>query len=108
MSVRLEPDAIYLLPDALPNRAYVILQAIEKEDGWQLVECHKVPFGSERFKEREALPEDEMLQYRVDHSGALVQDAANGTVKQTNFTLANLSLLGYIRADTFFPADEGL
>lgn len=108
MSIRLEPDGIYLLPSALDDNYYVILQAIETADGWHLVEMHGTPWGSDRFKERATLPADQMLRYRVDPNGTLLQQAPTAADSTRAFTLANLSLLGYLRGGNFVQPNEGL
>ncbi|HEY0604984.1 MAG TPA: hypothetical protein VGD58_18845 [Herpetosiphonaceae bacterium] len=108
MSVTLEQDGLYILAHALEGSSYLILQAVKTADGWNLVENHATPFGSEQFKTRSQFPADQMVRFAVDPSGALVADGGGGTAQQTNFTLANLSLIGYLRNGTFVPTEEGL
>ena len=107
MSVTLEQDGLYILPNAL-EETYLIVQAERAADGWQLTESHATSLGSEEFKARAQLPPDQLTRYTVDSSGALARHEANGTVRQTTLTLANLSLIGYLRDGRFIPTEEGL
>jgi hypothetical protein len=107
MSVTLEQDGLYILPNAL-HETYLIVQAQHTSQGWQLVESHATSLGSDEFKARAQFSPDRMMRYAVDPSGALVEHSANGTAQQTNLTLANLSLIGYLRNGTFIPPEEGL
>ncbi len=108
MSVKLEQDGLYILPNALEGTSYVILQATQTSHGWQLFECHALPFGSEQFKSRTLVSDEQLLRYDVDSSGALLAHTDDTTQQQTNFSLASLSLIGYLRDGQFIPAPEGL
>lgn len=108
MSVTLEQDGLYILAHATEGSSYLILQAVETAGGWSLVENHATPFGSEQFKARCQFPPDQMVRFHVAPSGVLVADGGGGTAQQTDFTLANLSLIGYLRNGTFVPTEEGL
>lgn len=108
MSVTLEQDGLYILAHATEGSSYLILQAVKTADGWNLVENHATPFGSEQFKARSQFPADQMVRFHVTPSGALVAASGGGTAQQTDFTLANLSLIGYLRNGTFVPTEEGL
>lgn len=108
MSVTLEQDGLYILAHALEGSSYLILQAVSNGGSWNLIENHATPFGSEQFKSRSQFPADQMVRFAVAPSGALVEDGGGGTAQQTNFTLANLSLIGYLRNGTFVPTAEGL
>jgi hypothetical protein len=107
MSVTLEQDGLYILPNAL-EETYVIVQAERAAEGWQLTESHATDLGSEEFKARAQLPPDQQIRYAVDSSGALTRQGADGTARQTSLTLANLSLIGYLRGGRFIPTEEGL
>jgi hypothetical protein len=106
MSARLEQNGVYLLPDALNGSEYIILQATQEAGGWQLVECHATPHGNNRFRERAAFPPDQMIHYAVTPDGTLVEQNTSGQQRTTKFTLANLSLLGYIQDGAFVSAAE--
>ena len=106
MSTRLEQNGVYLLPDALDGSEYIILQATQEAGGWQLVECHATPHGNDRFRERTALPPDQMIRYAVTPDGTLVEQSTSGHQRETQFTLANLSLLGYVQDGAFVSAAE--
>jgi len=108
MSVKLEQDGLYMLPNGLDGRSDLILRATQTSDGWQLVECHGLPFGSEQFKARASLPAEQLRRYTVETSGALLQDSTNNAAQPTDFSMANLSLIGYLRGGTFIPPEEGL
>jgi hypothetical protein len=107
MSVTLEQNGLYILPNAL-QETYLIVQAERAADGWQLTESHATDLGSEEFKARAQLAPDQLTRYAVDQAGALVRHGADGTAQQTNLTLANLSLIGYLRGGKFIPTEEGL
>jgi hypothetical protein len=107
MSVTLEQDGVYILPNALDG-TYLIVQAERGSEGWQLTECHATSFGSEQFKARSLFAPDQLIRYTVDPAGSLVQRGGHGTAHQTEWTLANLSLIGYLRNGTFLPTEEGL
>ncbi|HEX6292376.1 MAG TPA: hypothetical protein VFZ66_24530 [Herpetosiphonaceae bacterium] len=107
MSVRLEQGGLYILPDALAGASYLILQAQQTTGGWQLVECHATPFGSDRFKARAVASDEQVIRFDVDASGALAQRGGDET-QPRRFTLANLSLIGYLRDGQFIPTEEGL
>jgi hypothetical protein len=108
VSVNLVQDGLYLLPHGLTGSSYVILQAVQTPGGWNLIENHATSFGSEEFKARSSLPSEQLLRFAVEPSGALTQQGAGGTAQQTSFSLANLSLIGYLRNGTFVPTEEGL
>lgn len=86
----------------------MILQAVRNGGSWNLIENHSTPFGSDQFKSRSQFPADQMVRFAVAPSGTLVEDGRGGTAQQTDFTLANLSLIGYLRNGTFVPTEEGL
>jgi hypothetical protein len=108
VSVNLEQDGLYLLPQGLGGSSYLILQAVHTPGGWNLIENHATSFGSEEFKARSALAPEQLARFVVEPSGALAQQAAGGTAQQTSFSLANLSLIGYLRDGSFVPTEEGL
>jgi hypothetical protein len=108
VSVTLEQDGLYILAHALEGSSYLILQAVSGGGGWSLIENHATPFGSEQFKARSQFSANQMVRFAVEPSGALIADSGGGTAQQTNFTLANLSLIGYLRNGTFVPTEEGL
>ncbi len=106
MSVRLEEHGVYLLPNALNGQEYAVLEAIQTKDGWQLVECHAAPSENDRFHERAGLPADQMIRYAVTPDGTLVDQTAGSAQADRGFTLANLSLLGYLRDGNYVSAAE--
>lgn len=108
MSVTLEQDGLYILAHALEGSSYLILQAVKTGDGWNLIENHATPFGSEQFKARSQFSSDQLIRFAVEPSGSLVAAGGGGTAQQTNFSLANLSLIGYLRNGVFVPTEEGL
>lgn len=108
MSVKLEQNGLYILAHALEGSSYLILQAVQTSDGWSLIENHATPFGSDEFKARRQFSPDQMVRFAVQSSGELVEQGNGSTVQQMNFTLANLSLIGYLRNGTFVPTEEGL
>lgn len=107
MSVTLEQDGLYILAHALEGSSYLILQAVKTADGWSLIENHATPFGSDQFKARSQFSSDQLIRFAVEPSGSLVA-AGGGTAQQMNFSLANLSLIGYLRNGVFVPTEEGL
>jgi hypothetical protein len=106
MSARLEQHAVYLLPHALEGTEYVLLEAVQEHDGWYLVETHAAPIGNDRFNERATLPAAQMLRYAVTTDGALVAPTSGAMPQDTGFSLANLSLMGYLRDGAYISAAE--
>lgn len=104
MSTTLQEDHVYLLPNGLHGQTYLIVQAQQGPDGWQLVECHATPMGSDTFKERARLPQPERYVYQVQPDGTLVQRSPSQ--EPTHFSMANLSLLGQLVGDSFVPIES--
>ena len=104
MSVTLEQNGVYLLPNGLHGDTYMIVQAQQQPEGWQLIECHATPLGNEAFKQRATLSSQERYVFRVEPDGALVQHSPSE--QQTRFSLMNLSLLGALVDDTFVPFES--
>lgn len=103
MSTTLQEDYVYLLPNGLQGETYLIVQAQEGPEGWQLIECHGTPLGSRAFKERSELPHQQRFAYNVQADGTLVQYRPGQA--QTHFSLANLSVLGMMVGNTFVPIE---
>lgn len=108
MSVQLEQDAVYLLPDALDGTHYLILRATEANGAWRLVEEHGVPHGNAAFRERATLPADEQVAFEVDPSGRLAPLRRAPSMPDRQWSLVNLSLFGYLRDGVYQQPPEGL
>lgn len=104
VSLRLEQNGVYLLPNGLQGDTYMIVEAREQGDGWQLVECHATPLGHDTFKQRATLPQQQQYVYHVEADGTLVEHAP--TQQPTRFSLVNLSLLGRLIDNTFVPIES--
>jgi len=100
MSARLEENGLYILPDALGEMDYMIVRAEQHGDGWRLVESHDAPGGSDRFRARVGLRTEDLYVFEVSPSGEIKQTAPRDEQRITH-TLANLSLLGYLRNGRF-------
>jgi hypothetical protein len=101
MSATLEPQGVYLLPHALGQGEYAVLEAVREQDQWYLVECHAAPFGSDRFRARAALPPEQQLRLLLGEDGELLHQTPTGTWQPSPHTLTNLSLMGYLRDGTY-------
>jgi hypothetical protein len=114
MSAKLEPHGVYLLPNALGVGEYAVLEAVREQDQWYVVECHAAPFGSEHFRQRTALPPAQQLRLLLAADGVLLHPTPTGTWQPSDYSLTNLSLMGYLRDGTYVgvveqtaaPADE--
>lgn len=107
MSLQLEQDGLYILPNAIGDM-YAVVEARREGDGWQLIENHDVPFGSPEFKERASLPPEQHLSYRVAADGRLIQQTPANITSPHSFSIANLSIIGHLRDGRFVAAPEGL
>lgn len=106
MSARLEQHGVYLLPDAIDGTEYVLLEAVQDQDGWHLIETHAASHAKDRFNDRSGLPAEQLLRYTVASDGTLVEQTSSGSTSGRRFTLANLSLMGYLRDGTYVSAAE--
>ncbi|WP_026370959.1 hypothetical protein [Kallotenue papyrolyticum] len=102
MSMRLEQDAVYLLPNAWGEH-YAILRASQTAEGWQLTECRELPGLPATIDQRAALPAGQLLRYRVDQQGRLIEQRDARRERTTQFTIADLNLLGWLRGGAFVP-----
>lgn len=105
MSITLEQNGVYLLPEGLGGQTYLILLATQETGTWHLTECHETPFGDPAFKERATFPPEEMVHFEVATNGELLERTESGVPRQTGFTLGNLSILGHLQNGTFMPAE---
>lgn len=99
MSAHLEQNGLYILPKALGATDYLVLRAEQHSAGWRLVENHDAPGGSDRFRARAGLSSEHMYVFAVSVSGELEQLTPQDN--QGRHSLANLSLLGYLRDGRF-------
>jgi hypothetical protein len=114
MSAKLELHGVYVLPNALGVGEYAVLEAVQEQDQWYVVECHAAPFGSAPFRARTALPPEQRMRFVLAADGVLLQPTPTGTWHPSTHTLSNLSLMGYLRDGTYVgvaeqtaaPADE--
>ncbi len=114
MSAKLERHGVYVLPNALGVGAYAVLEAVQEQDQWYLVECHAAPFGSDPFHQRTTLPPEQQLRFLLAADGALLHPTPTGTWQPSAHTLSHLSVMGYVRDGTYVgvaeqtaaPADE--
>ena len=107
MSMKLDHDTIYILPNAF-GEGYAILRATEDADGWHLREYHGLDGVATPMEARAALPPEQQLHYRVGSEGELIPYGADRVEHATNFTIANLNLLGRLRDGVLVQPNEGL
>jgi hypothetical protein len=107
MSMKLDHDAIYILPDAFRG-GYAILRATEEADGWHLREYHGLDGVAQPMEERASLPAEQQLHYQVGTEGELIEQSANRLEHATAFTITNLNLLGRLRDGVLVQPNEGL
>lgn len=79
MSAKLEQQGVYLLPNTLGEGEYAVLEAVQEQDRWYLVECHAAPFGNDRFRERTTLPRVQQMRFVLADDGVLLQHSPTGT-----------------------------
>lgn len=107
MSMQLDHDAVYLLPNAF-GEGYAILRASEEADGWRLTEYHGLDGVAAPMAERAALAPEQQLRFRVGPDGALIEQGADRVEHATRFTIADLNLLGRLRDGVLVQPNEGL
>ena len=105
MSIKLEENGVYLLPENGGGPAYLILLATRENGGWHLSEYHETSFGDAAFKQRATLPPEEMMHFEVAPNGELLERGVRGVARQTGLSLTKLSLLGHLRNGSFMPAE---
>ncbi len=79
MSAKLEQHGVYLLPNALDEGEYAVLEAVREQDRWYLVECHTAPFGCDLFRQRTVLPSEQQMRFVLADDGVLLQHSPTGT-----------------------------
>lgn len=108
MSLQLEQDAVYLLPDALDGTHYLILRAAQEQGRWLLIEEHNVPHENNALQQRAALKPEERVVFEVQPSGELVPLRRTDSMPDRRWTMTNLSLFGYLRDGVYRQPPEGL
>ncbi len=107
MSLQLDQDAVYLLPNAF-GEGYAILRASEDADGWRLTEYHGLDGIAAPMAERATLPPEQQLCFRVGPQGELIEQGADRVEHAPRFTIADLNLLGRLRDGVLVQPNEGL